>query len=70
MHYLVIEIQVMADGTVAAIPYSFDTERAALAKYHQILAAAALSGLPKHSALVCNDEGFTFRNDCFKNEEN
>jgi hypothetical protein len=41
MHYIVLEIQESADGSVASLINAYATEREALAKYYQILSAAA-----------------------------
>ena len=55
--YLVTEIQVFANGGVSNPTYAYESKNAALAKYHNILAAAAVSELPVHSALMFTMEG-------------
>lgn len=58
MKYIVIEIQKFADGTVAIpAPATYDTYLAAAAAYHSILAAAAVSAVPIHSAVILTDVG-------------
>ena len=63
MKYLVIEIQKNADGAVGNLVYAYDTINAAESKYHTVLAAAAVSGLPSYAAVLLNETGF-----CVKHE--
>lgn len=56
--YIVIEIQANSDGTVGNIVTPCDTWELAQATYHQILAAAAVSAVLKHSATILRDDGF------------
>ena len=64
MKYIVMEIQKNYDGTVALLPPLVkDTMLEAESAYHGILAAAALSDLAFHSAVILNDEG-GFVNGC------
>jgi hypothetical protein len=69
MHYIVLEIQESADGSVASLINAYATEREALAKYYQILSAAAISDLKKHGAVLLTDEGTYLRSDCFIDSE-
>ena len=41
--------------------------RKAEAKYHEVLAAAALSNTKSHAAILFTSEGFPMRNECYKN---
>lgn len=67
--YLVIEIQKFADGTIAVPPIaSFDNFFDAMARYHSILAVAAVSDVPVHTAVVLNDVGQEIRLDSFNHE--
>lgn len=70
MKYIVAEVQVTDANAVAAPTYVYDTEREALAKYHQILSAAAISGLKKHGAIIFTDEELTLYSYCFVDLEN
>ena len=54
MKYIVIELQKMDNGTVGNIVTAYDSQIEAESKYHQILAAAAISNLPTHSAIIIN----------------
>ena len=56
MNYLVIEIQTTGNVT-AHIATSFDNQPQAESKFHQILAAAAVSQLDVHAAVILNEFG-------------
>ena len=59
MKYIILEIQKSFDGTVALTPAIVkDNLLDAESTFHSILAAAALSSLAFHSAVILNDEGF------------
>lgn len=64
--FIVVEIQVNADGTAGALVTSFADQNAAESAYHTILAAAAVSSLPKHGAIMFSDEGFPLMHACYK----
>lgn len=55
--YLVIEIQQNADGTVGNIITTKDTQNEAESVFYQILASAAISKLPIHSAVIIMSNG-------------
>ena len=57
MKYLVVEIQTMADGTVANLVNVCDTRMQAESTFHSVLAAAAISALPCHAAVMLTSEG-------------
>ena len=63
--YIVVELQTAANGTVGNIVTDFDDRNLAEAKYHTILAAAAVSNLAKHAAIMFSEEGFPLRNECY-----
>ena len=65
MKYIVVEVQHMADGTMATPAYSYDDERSANAKYHQILSVAAVSELPVHSAVMFTENGVFIKGEDF-----
>lgn len=70
MKYIVIEIQKAQDGTIAVpSPTIHDTFFDAMARYHTVMAAAATSAVPVHTALVLNDVGQEIRLDSFNHEE-
>lgn len=57
MTYIVIEIQTSTDGTVGNFVFTFDDRNAAESKYHAILAAAAVSAVYMHSAVLMTSTG-------------
>ena len=67
--YLVIELQQAKDGTVANIVTSHDTRSEAESKYHTVLAAAAISGLPSHAAVLMTHQGYVQAAQCYEGEE-
>lgn len=72
--YYIIEIQQYQDGTYGDIrhfAYDEDPDKARLkaeSKYHQVLAAAAISELPSHAAIMFTYEGYPIMNQCYKHE--
>ena len=66
MKYIVIELQKNAEGQVANIVTAFDNLAEAESKYHTILADAAVSKLPVHSAIIVSEEGFPVKHQCYK----
>ena len=64
--FIVIELQTQADGTVANIVTDHATQAEAESKYHSVLAAAAVSELPCHSAVLVSEEGFPLMHQCYK----
>lgn len=70
MKYIVIEIQKSSDGTIAVPPVAtYDTFFAAMSAYHTILAAAAVSQVPVHTAVVLTDTGQQIRLDSYNHAE-
>lgn len=72
--YYVLEIQQYANGEYGHIvhfAYDADVNTARLkgeSKYHEILAAAAVSNLPSHAATLISSEGFPIMHQCYKHE--
>lgn len=67
--FIVIEIQHNKNGTVGIpAPASYEDRGDAENKYHSVLAAAAKSGLPKHSAVMLNEGGVPIKYECYTNE--
>ena len=72
--YYVVEIQQYANGEYGHIvhyAYDEDPDKARLkgeAKFHEVLAAAAVSELPMHSAIMFTTEGFPVMHQCYKHE--
>ena len=57
MKYCVIELQKNAEGVLTPLVSVHDTKEEAESKYHTILAYAAVSNLPVHSAVVLDENG-------------
>ena len=68
MKYIVVEIQTSADGTVGNLVSSYDSRNAAESAYHGILAAAAVSALPMHAAVLLTSEGSLIENRYYEHE--
>lgn len=66
--YLVTEIQHWDTGAVQNPTWSYDDRNKAESKFHTVLAAAAVSKLPVHSAMLFTDEGFTLDSKCYKHD--
>ena len=64
MIYYVIEIQTSGDSG-AVIPFTFSDRNDAEAKYHSLLAVCATSTVPKHGAMLFNDDGFILKSEIY-----
>ena len=64
--FIVLEMQ--TSNTVATLVNAYEDRNQAESKYHQILTAAALSSVPKHSAVLMNDEGQTIKSETYIHE--
>lgn len=64
--YIVIELQKNDQGVVSNIATAFDTLAEAESKYYTILASAAISKIPVHSAIIVSEEGFPVKYQCYK----
>lgn len=60
MKYIVIELQTNTDETVASLVTQHNTKNEAESKWHTVMAAAAISTLPMHSAVMMDASGFTY----------
>lgn len=66
--YIIFEIQTYDNGTVGNLVYTAENRLEAESKYHQVLAAAAISALPVHSCVLMTNEGFQIMSQCYKHE--
>ena len=71
--YYILELQQyypsMEFGHIVHFAYDADPGKARLkaeAKYHEVLAAAAVSELPSHSATLITSDGRVVMNQCYK----
>lgn len=55
--YIIIEIQTNADFTVGILTYTADTWRGAQQIYHEKLAYAAMSTLPRYAVSLLDNSG-------------
>ena len=67
--YIVLETQTHSNGTVGTLIDTFDDGAAAENKYHLILAAAAISTLPRHSAFMLSDAGHLIKSETYEHEQ-
>lgn len=66
--FLVVELQKNGDQ-LAHLDTVCATSEEAESKFHQILAAAAISTLDVHSAVIIGDDGLVYRTESYKHEE-
>lgn len=63
--YIVVELQTMTNGAVANLVTAYDNRLQAESAYHGVLAAAALSDLPSHAAVLMDNRGTVFESWCY-----
>jgi hypothetical protein len=66
MKYIVLEIQ--AGEQIGLLTNTYEDKNEALSKFHTILASAALSEVPCHTAMIITEDGLPFRTECIKHE--
>ena len=66
--YIVIELQKNEYGGVSNIVTEHATLAEAESKYYTVLASAAVSKMPVHSAILVSEEGFPIKNMCYKHQ--
>ena len=70
--FYIVEIQQYTNGEYGHIvhfAYDADPDMARLkaeSKYHEVLAAAAISALPSHAATLISAEGYPVMHQCYK----
>ena len=62
--YFVIELQT-SNGQTGNLVFAYDNRADAEAKYYTILAAAAVSSIQKHAAVMVTEEGFPLLHQCY-----
>lgn len=67
--YIVLEVQTNQDGTVGNLVTAYENQNDAESKYHTILASAAISSLPKHTAYILTDDGYKIDSKCYRHGE-
>ena len=68
MIYIVIELQTINDSQVANIVNVYTEKAVAEQKYHTILAAAAVSALPCHAAVMLDEKGRMIKSEYYTHE--
>jgi len=72
--FYIFEVQAYANGEFGHIvhfAYDEDATKARLkaeSKYHEVLAAAAVSELPQHSATLLTSDGRAIMDQCYRHE--
>lgn len=66
--FIIMEVQVFADGGISTPCYAYSDKNKAEQKYHAILSSAAVSALPKHTCFMLTDEGYVVKSECYKHE--
>lgn len=64
--YLVFEIQTYLNGEIGTLITQHSNRNEAESKYHTVLAAAAISGLLRHCAVLMTNEGFLLETKCYE----
>lgn len=59
--YIIIEIQKNQNNQIATLVNSYTDKNLAQQKYHQVLAAASVSSLLIHSAVMLNEDGYLIK---------
>ena len=65
--FIVLELQAAADG-VAHLFETFSERASAESRYHTVLAAAAQSAVPDHSALLLTGDGSVLRSETYHHD--
>ena len=66
--FYVIEVQTNTTGAV--LPFAFDNQPDAEAKYHDLLRVAAKSNVPKHGAMLLNEDLFVLKQELYVHPAN
>lgn len=66
--YVAVELVTKQDGTFTVSTFKKETRDEAEKAYHSILAVAATSTNPIHSAVILNPEGKLLRTECYKHD--
>lgn len=68
--FIVIELQKNTDGRIGNLVYVYANLNQAYQKYYLVLSAAAVSELPRHSAVLLREDGSTIEHCSFSHGEN
>lgn len=67
--YIVIEIQRNNEGVTTPLVFTFDTKAEAESKYYYVLSYAAVSNLPRHGAILLNEDRY-LKSDIYRHDAN
>lgn len=66
--FIILEIQKTDDNKISTIVTSHETLQSAENKYHNVLAAAAISNVPLHSCVMLNEDGYQRKVESYNHE--
>lgn len=67
MKYIVIELQKITEDTdISTLVNSKNSLEEAESTYYSILAAAAISEIPIHGAIIIDEKGNPLKNNCYE----
>lgn len=66
---IVLEVQVGFDGTIGTLINDYEDRNVAENKYHNILAAAAVSNLAIHTAFMLDPKGKVLKADHYEHKQ-
>lgn len=69
MNYAVLEIMTTDGTTSCSTPEGFSDEDYALAEFHTLAAAAAVSNESVDTVVLIREDGFVIKRECFKHPE-
>jgi len=64
--YILMEVQIFADGGISTPCYAYSDQHRAEQKYHSILSAAAVSVLPRHTCFMLLDNGRVIKSESYE----
>lgn len=68
--FIVMEIQTSTEGVVSTVINQYENENEADSRFHQILASAAISEIPVHTAFILTDDGHAVRAESYRHADN
>lgn len=66
MNYIVIELQTTNGTTAVVPPVSYADRNQAENKFHTVMAAAAVSNVEIHAAVMLAEDGTLVRKECYR----
>ena len=67
--YILLEIQVNDNGQVGTLITNYSDLREAESRFYTVMAAAALSELPVHSAVLMTEKGLKLKNGWYTHDD-